>query len=173
MLPVHQGLEQLGHGQGLQLFIGFHQDGTVGTNGHGRAQGLLALGHAAGDSDHLGDHTLFLQAHGFFDGNLVKGVHAHLDVGDVHACAVGLHADFDVVVHHALDWDQYLHAAAPWESVRLQMVEIDVDVNCHAFYVALQQKTVQREPMQQLKKERSCHFMHASSCKQSYFTRTR
>ena len=117
LLFVHQGLEQLGHGQGLQLFIGFHQDGTVGTNGHGRAQGLLALGHAAGDSDHLGDHTLFLQAHGFFDGNLVKGVHAHLDVGDVHACAVGLHADFDVVVHHALDWDQYLHGFALSEIV--------------------------------------------------------
>ena len=44
--------------------------------------------HAAGDGDDLGGHALFLQPHGLFDGDLVEGVHAHLDVGDVDARAV-------------------------------------------------------------------------------------
>jgi hypothetical protein len=70
---------------GCSSSAGFHQDGAVGADGHGGAQGFLALGHAAGDGDHFGDHALFFQAHGLFDGDLVKGVHAHLDVGDVHA----------------------------------------------------------------------------------------
>src|SRR5690606_751309 len=41
-----------------------------------------------------------------------KGVHAHLDVGNINARAIRLHTNFDVVVHHALDWDQYLHGLA-------------------------------------------------------------
>src|SRR3990167_3921492 len=106
---VHQRLEQLGHGQGLQFFGGFHQDGAVRADGHGRAQGFLALGHAAGDGDDFGDDTLLLQAHGFFHRDLVKRVHAHLDVGQVHAGLVCLDAHLDVVVHHAFDGDDNLH----------------------------------------------------------------
>jgi hypothetical protein len=60
-------------------------------------------GDAAGDGDDFGGHALFLQAHGFFDGDFVEGVHAHLDVGEIDARAVGLDADLDVVVNHALD----------------------------------------------------------------------
>ncbi|MNR28315.1 hypothetical protein D3C85_1456310 [compost metagenome] len=109
MFLVDQGLEQLGHGQGLEFDVGQHMDGAVGANRHGGAQGFLALGHAAGHGDDFGDHALFLEAHGLFDGDFVKRVHAHLDVGDIDARTVGLHADLDVVVHHAFDWDQYLH----------------------------------------------------------------
>jgi hypothetical protein len=36
----------------------------------------------------LGGDALLLQAHGFFDGDFVERVHAHLDVGDVNAGAV-------------------------------------------------------------------------------------
>ena len=43
------------------------------------------------------------------DGDFVKGVHAHLDVGCVHTAAVRFDADFHVVVHHAFDRDQDLH----------------------------------------------------------------
>jgi len=106
---VHQRLEQLGHGQWLQLFGGFHQDGAVGANGHGRAQGFLALRHAAAHRNHLGHHTLFLQPGGLFDGDLVKRVHAHLDVGDIDTGAIGFDADFDVVIHNAFDGDENLH----------------------------------------------------------------
>jgi hypothetical protein len=114
---VDQGFEQLGHGQGLQLFGGFDQDGTVGADGHGGAQGFLALGDAARHRDDFGDHALFFQAHGFFDGDFVKRVHAHLDVGNVHTGVVRLDSDLHVVVHHAFDWDEDLHAGlAPQSS---------------------------------------------------------
>jgi hypothetical protein len=69
--------------------------------------------HAAGDGDDFGRHALFLQPHRLFDGDLVEGVHAHLDVGDVHPRAVRLDADLDVVVDHAFDGDKNLHAPLP------------------------------------------------------------
>ena len=111
MLLVDQGLEQLGHGQGLQVQVsgGFNQDAAVSTDGHGGAQGFLALGHAARDGDDFGGLARFFQAHGFFNGNFVKGVHAHLDVGNVHTRAIGLDANLDVVVHHAFDGDENFH----------------------------------------------------------------
>jgi hypothetical protein len=87
---VDEGLEQLGHGQRLQFDLALDQDGAVGADGHGGAQGLLALRDAAGHGNDLGDHALFLQAHGLFDGDFVERVHAHLDVGDVHTGAVAL-----------------------------------------------------------------------------------
>ena len=43
----------------------------------------LGLGDADGDGDDLGRSAHFLEAHRFLDGDLVKGVHAHLDVGEV------------------------------------------------------------------------------------------
>jgi len=113
LLLVHQRLEQLGHRQRLQLLVGLDQDGAVRANGHRRAQGLLALLHAAGHGDHLRGDALFLQAHGLFDGDLVERVHAHLDVGDIHTAAVRLDADFHVVVHHPFDRDQDLHLGTP------------------------------------------------------------
>src|SRR3990167_3124749 len=109
---VHQGLEQFGDGQGLQFGVGFDEDAAVGTNGHGGAQGFLALGVAAGDGDDFGDGALFFQAHGFFDGDFVEGVHAHLHVGDVHARAVALDAHFDVLIDYPLDWDENFHGRA-------------------------------------------------------------
>jgi hypothetical protein len=106
---VDQCLEKLGHGQGLQLFGGFDQDGAVGTDGHRGAQGFLAFGVTARDGDHFRDQALFLQPHSLFDSDLVEGVHAHPDVGDVHARAIRLDADLYVVVHHALDGYENFH----------------------------------------------------------------
>ncbi|MCY1211259.1 hypothetical protein D9M72_229690 [compost metagenome] len=82
---VDQCLEQLGHGQRLQLFGGLDQDAAIGADGHRGAQGFLALGITARDSDDFGHEALFLQANRFFDSDLVEGVHAHLDVGQVDA----------------------------------------------------------------------------------------
>jgi hypothetical protein len=75
LLFVHQSFEQFGHGQRLQFQVsgGLDQNAAVGTDGHRGAQGFLALGHAARDSDDFGSKTFFFQAHGFFDGDLVKG----------------------------------------------------------------------------------------------------
>jgi hypothetical protein len=96
------------------------QDGAVGADGHRGAQRLLALPQVTPQDTAmtLGGHALFLQAHRLFDGDLVEGVHAHLDVGDfVDAGAVGLDAHLDVVVDHSgpLDGDQDLHGrSASW-----------------------------------------------------------
>jgi hypothetical protein len=111
LLFVDQSLEQLGHGQGLQIQIGWglDQNAAVGTDGHGGAQGFLALGHAARHGNHFAGQAFFFQAHGLFDSDFVKGVHAHLDVGNVHTGTVGLDAHFDVVVHHPLHGNQNFH----------------------------------------------------------------
>jgi hypothetical protein len=42
--------------------------------------------HAAGDGDDFSGDAGFLEAHGFFDGDFVEGVHAHLDVGQIDPC---------------------------------------------------------------------------------------
>ena len=42
-------------------------------------------------------------AQGFFEGDLVEGVDAHLDAIEDDAAVVGFDADTDVVVHHAFD----------------------------------------------------------------------
>jgi hypothetical protein len=109
LLLVDQGLQQLGHGQRLQFIGALDQDAAVGADGHGRAQRFLALGDTAGHGDDFRHHALLLQAHGLLDGDLVKGVHAHLHVGDVDPRAVGLHAHLDVVVDNTLHGHQYLH----------------------------------------------------------------
>ena len=61
------------------------------------------LGRADRDGDDLGRLALFLQPDRLFDGDLVEGVHRHLDVGEFDARAVRLDADLDVVVDHPLD----------------------------------------------------------------------
>jgi hypothetical protein len=52
---------------------------------------------------------LLLESHGLLDGNLVEGIDGHLDVREVDAGAVGLHADFDIGVHDALHGDKGFH----------------------------------------------------------------
>jgi hypothetical protein len=88
-----RALQELGDGQRLQFDIGFDQDAAVGADGHGGAQGFLAGGDAAGDGDDFGGDAGFFQANGFFDGDFVEGVHAHLDVGQIDARTVGLDPD--------------------------------------------------------------------------------
>jgi len=119
---VRDCLEQFGHGKWLQVGIGFSQNRTIRTNRHGRAQSLLTLCDTTGHRDHFGRLPGFLETHRFFDSNLVKGIHGHFDIGDIDARAIGFHAYLDVVIDHALDWNQYLHGS-PWEL-------IDVNVNC-------------------------------------------
>ena len=102
-------LQQLGHGERLQLDVGLDQDRAVGAQRQRRAQRFLARGHAAGHRDDLGGDALLLQPHRLLDRDLVERIHRHLDVGRVDAGAVGLDADLDVVIDDALDRDQDLH----------------------------------------------------------------
>ena len=116
MLLIGDRLEQFGHSKWLKVGIGFGQNRAIRANGHGCSQCLLTLCNTTGNSDHLGCLTGFLQTHRFFDGDLIKGIHGHFDIGDIDARAIGFHAHFDVVVDHALDWNQYLHGN-PWEQI--------------------------------------------------------
>jgi len=70
---------------------------------------LLGGGRADGDHDDLARNALFLQAHGFFNGDFAEGVHRHLDVGEVDAGVVRLDADLDVVIDHSFDSYENLH----------------------------------------------------------------
>ncbi len=109
---VAHGLEQLGHGQRLQLDVGLDQDGAVGADRQRRTQRLLAGTHAAAHRHDFGHHPGFLQTHRFFHRDLVEGVHAHLDVGQIHAAAIGLDANLHVVIDNAFDGYQNLHESS-------------------------------------------------------------
>ena len=61
LLPLGHGLEQLGHGQRLQLGRGLDEDGAVGPHRERRAQRLLALAGAQGDGDDLRGPALSLR----------------------------------------------------------------------------------------------------------------
>ena len=88
----------------------FDEDAAVGADRQRGADGLLRLGGPDGDDDDLRRRALLLEAHHLLDGDLVEGVHRHLDVGEFDARSVGLDADLDVEVDHPLDRHQNLHA---------------------------------------------------------------
>ena len=93
----------------LDGLVGLDQDAAVGAHGERGADGLLRLLRADGDGDDLGRLALFLQADGLLDGDLVEGVHGHLDVGQLDARAVRLDPDLHVVVDHPLHGHQDFH----------------------------------------------------------------
>ena len=73
------------------------------------AEWLLAGVVAGRKHDHLIGLAGFFRAQGLFQRDFVKGVDAHLDAIGFNAAAVAFHANADVIVHDALDSDQYLH----------------------------------------------------------------
>ena len=102
--------ERLGDAEGLGLAVVHDEDGAVGAHGQRLAQRVLGLGRADRDDDDLGGDAGFLEPHGFLDGDLVEGVHRHLDVVELDARAVGLHAHAEIGVDDALDRNQNFHA---------------------------------------------------------------
>ena len=109
LFGVDDGLEDLGDRERLDRAVGLHQDAAVGAHGERGADGLAGLLRADRDGDDLGRLARFLQPDRLFDGDLVEGIHRHLDVGELDARAVGLDADLDVVVDHPLHGHQDLH----------------------------------------------------------------
>src|SRR5262249_7524763 len=53
-----------------------------------------------------------ISSHGFLDGDLVEGIHRHLDVRQLDAAAVALDANFDVVVDDPLHGHQNFHGVS-------------------------------------------------------------
>jgi hypothetical protein len=107
-LFLHLG-EQLGDAQRFDFVIGLDQDGAVRTHGERRAQRFLRFGSADRYRHDLGRRALFLQTNGFLDGDFVERVHAHLDVGQVHARAIRLHARLHIVIDNPLHGHKDLH----------------------------------------------------------------
>ena len=91
--------------------VDLDQDAAVGAHRERGADRLGRLLRPDRDGDDLGRLAFFLQPDRLLDGDLVEGVHRHLDVGELDARAVGLHADLDVVIDHPLDGHQNLHAS--------------------------------------------------------------
>jgi hypothetical protein len=93
----------------LQVDVGFDEDAAVGANGHRGAQGFLTGGDAAAYRDDFSGDAGFFETDGFFDGDFVEGVHAHLDVGQIYTRAISLHANLDVVVHYPFYGNENFH----------------------------------------------------------------
>ena len=108
-LLVDNGFQQLRDRERLNFVVGLNQNATVCAHRECGADGLLTLLRADRNRDDFRRSTRLLKAHGFFDGNLVEWVHRHFHVGGLDACLIRLHADFDVVIDHALDGNEHLH----------------------------------------------------------------
>src|SRR5439155_15297238 len=83
---------------------------AIGAHRQGGADRLLRLDGADGDGDDLGYLALLLETDDLLDGDLVEGVHRHLDIRKLDARPVGLDADLDVEIDHALYSDQNFHS---------------------------------------------------------------
>jgi hypothetical protein len=108
------GGQQLRHGQRLDVLVHVRrrldQDRAVRAHGQRGAQRLLRLVTPIDTAMISLATPLFLQPDRLLDGDLVEGVHRHLDVGEIDTRAVRLHADLHVVVDHALHRHENLHA---------------------------------------------------------------
>ena len=128
-LVLRDGGKGLGDAKRFGAAVVDDEDGAIGAHGERLAQRVLGLGGADRDDDDLGRGAGFLEADGFFDGDLVKRVHRHLDVVELDAGAVGFDADAEIGVDDALDGNQNLHAFT-LEPVRV-VERREVDLGLH------------------------------------------
>ena len=105
-------LQDLGDAVGVEFAVVLDEDGAVGAHGEGGAELGDAVVAADGEHDDLAAMLLFL-AQGLFNGDLVEGVHDHVDAVSHDPALVGLELDLGFVVRHALDGHQELHRRTP------------------------------------------------------------
>ena len=86
-----------------------HQDAAVSAHRERGANGFRCLRGTDRDRNDLGRLAGFLQTDRLFDGDLVEGIHRHLDIGELDAGAVRLDANFDVEVDHPFHGHQNFH----------------------------------------------------------------
>jgi hypothetical protein len=104
------GLEE-GLRRAKRLQGGVRLDLDRAVRAHGEARAQLLLDRVVADRHHhdlLGLPRL-ADAQRFLERDLIERIDAHLDAVDVDAAAVGQDAHADVVVHHALDTNEYFH----------------------------------------------------------------
>jgi hypothetical protein len=103
-------LEKLRDGERFDdIVAGFDEDAAVGAHRERGADRFLRFRRPDRHSDDFSGGALFLEANGFFDGNLVERIHRHLDVRKLDARTVRLHSDLDVVVDDPFDGHQHFH----------------------------------------------------------------
>ena len=110
LFALHYCFQYLGQTERLHVVVHLYVDAAVSAHGESGPQGFLRLLWADGYNHDFLNRAFFLQANGFFDRDFVEGVHAHLDVGEVDARAVGLDARLDVVIDHPFHGDEDFHA---------------------------------------------------------------
>src|SRR5499427_2708468 len=109
LLLLDDGLEDLGDRERLERLVGLHQDAAVGSHGQAGTDGLGRLRRADRHANDLGRLALLFEPERLLDGDLVEGIHRHLDVRQLDAAAVALDANFDVVVDDPLYGHQNFH----------------------------------------------------------------
>src|SRR5690606_27615493 len=81
LLFVYHGLQQLGCGQGLNLFVSLDQDATIGAQSQGSTNLLLCGLRTDGNNHDFRRNALLFQAHSLFNCDFAEGIHCHFDVG--------------------------------------------------------------------------------------------
>ena len=109
LFRLDDALENFRHRQRFDRRVGLHQNAAVGAHGERGADGLRGLLRPDRHRDDLGRLAGFLQADRFLDGDLVEGVHRHLDVGKLDAGAVRLDADLHVEIDNPFHGHQNFH----------------------------------------------------------------
>ena len=106
----HDAFEDLGDRERLRaLLLGLDQDAAIGPHGQCGPDGLAGLLPTDRDADDLGCLALLLEADRLFDGDLVEGVHRHLDVGELDPGAVRLDPDLHVEIDDAFYGHEDFH----------------------------------------------------------------
>src|SRR6185437_6478420 len=109
LLRPDDGFQDLGDGERLDRAVGLHQDAAVGAHRERGADGFGGLRRPDRHGDDLARLAGFLQPDRLFDGDLVEGIHRHLDVGQFDAGAVRLDPDLDVEIDDPLHGHENFH----------------------------------------------------------------
>src|SRR5262252_3454055 len=109
LLLLDDGLEDLSDRERLERLVRLHQNTAVGSHRQAGADGLGRLRRADRHANDLGRLALLFEPQRLLDGDLVEGIHGHLDIRQFDAAAVALDANFDVVVDDPLHGHQNFH----------------------------------------------------------------
>lgn len=113
LFSINHALQNLRNTKRLDGFVSLHQNCTVSTHGKCGAQRFLRLCRTDRNHDDFRDLACFLQTDRFFNRDLVKRVHRHLDVCKLNARTISLNTDLYVVIYNPLYCDKDFHPRLP------------------------------------------------------------
>ena len=104
------GCQKLGNGQRFNLsVIVLDVNRAVGAHRHSHSKRIDRLIGTDRNGHDLVCLAGFLQPNGLLDGDFVKRIHGHLDVGRIDIRVVGQDVNFYVVVHNSLNRNKNSH----------------------------------------------------------------